>query len=234
MENSSKMNYESVGIIAFKSRSERIPEKNLKNLGEKPLYYYMIKKALLSNLDKIFVITDANDNIKEEIKEMGAEIFEVPNYYFERDITGDKMLTIPFEKIDADIYVQLFVTAPFLRVETINEAIKILKENEHDSIFTINTRHDWIWYNGNPITYFPGKLPRSQDATPIKVETTGLYAIKKEALKELKRRIGNYPYMLEVDDIEGLDLDNPLDFLKAELFFENRDRIKKITGKDYL
>src|SRR5205814_1036911 len=120
--------------------------------------------------------------------------------------------------IDADIYVQLFVTAPFLTSDTINKAIKILEETKHDSVFTVNRKHDWAWFNGKPITYFPGNLPRSQDAIPLMVETTGLYAVTKDAMQNYRRRVGNNPFMLEVDEVEGWDIDEPLDFYLAELF----------------
>jgi len=228
-----KNKYGAVGIISFKAQSERIPRKNLREIGGKPLYYHAIKKALASNLDSVFVITDADFQVKEEIRKMGAEILEIPDYYFGKAITGDRMLSIPAEKINAEIYVQLFITAPFMSVETINKTIEVLEGTDYDSLFTVNSRNDWVWYNGKPITYFPGNLPRSQDAVPIVTETTAIYAMKREALKEYGRRIGNKPYMLEVDEIEGLDIDNPIDFLKAEIFYENMDKIKAITGKDY-
>jgi len=228
-----KSKYRAVGIISFKAQSERVPKKNLKLLGNKPLYYHAIKKALASNLDKVFVITDADFQVKEEIRKMGAEILGIPDYYFGKAITGDRMLSIPAEKIDANIYVQIFITAPFCSIETINKTIEVLEGTDYDSLFTVNSRNDWVWYNGKPITYFPGNLPRSQDSVPIVTETTAIYAMKRGALKEYGRRIGNKPYMLEVDEIEGLDIDNPIDFLKAEIFYENMDKIKAITGKDY-
>jgi len=224
--------YHSVGVIAFKENSERIIGKNLRNLGDKPLYKYIIEKALASNLDKVFVITNC-DAVKNEIVKMGAENLEVPDWYFEKKITGDLMISYPSGIIDSDIYLQLFVTAPFLSSETIDKAIEILDETNHDSVFTVNKKHAWVWFNNRPITYYPGNLPRSQDATPLIIETTGLYGITKDVVRSLKRRVGNNPYMLEVDQIEGWDIDEPLDFALAELFFDNVLKMRNITGKDY-
>ena len=42
----------------------------------------------------------------------------------------------------------------------------------------------WYWFDNKPINYNPTKLPRSQDAKPVIVETTALYGIKSEALKK--------------------------------------------------
>lgn len=224
--------FHSVGIIAFKEASERVVGKNLRDIGGKPLYKHIIEKALNSKLDKVFVITNS-EIAKEEIRRIGAEILEVPDWYFGKAITGDKMLTYPAELIDSDIYLQLFATAPFLTSETIDKSINILEETNHDSVFTVNKKHDWVWHNGRPITYYPGNLPRSQDAVPLMTETTGLYGMTKEALMTFKRRVGNNPFMLEVDHIEGWDIDEPLDFALAELFIDNIEKMKEITGKDY-
>ena len=38
----------------------------------------------------------------------------------------------------------------------------------------------WFWFNDRPINYKPKILPRSQDAKPIVMETTGLYGIRKK------------------------------------------------------
>jgi CMP-N-acetylneuraminic acid synthetase len=219
--------YNSVGIIPFKEVSTRVPEKNFRDLAGAPLYKHIIRKALASNLDKVFVCTNSS-KAQEEAKKMGAEITD----YVEG--TGDKLIYLPSKKINSKIYVQLFATAPFLRSETINEAIKILEQNkEYDSVFTIKKRHEWAWYRGSPITYYPGNLPRSQDAHPLQIESTGLYAITNKALKEYKRRVGNKPYMLEIDLIEGWDIDEPLEFKIAEAFIKDIDQIQAISGKDY-
>lgn len=225
--------YSSVGIIPFKKTSERMPGKNFRKLGGKPLFEHIVRKALASNLEKIFICTNSK-SARERVLEMGAETLDCPDWYFERTTTGDKLLSYPAEKIDADIYVQLFATAPFLRYHTINETIKILQERrEYDSVLTVTPEHLWVWYNRKPITYYPGNLPRSQDASPLIIETTGLYGVKKKALKEFRRRVGNNPFFLEIDKIEGWDIDEPLQFKLAELFIENLEDMQKLTGKDY-
>ena len=49
-------------------------------------------------------------------------------------------------------------------------------------------------------------------------ETTGLYGIRREALKKYKCRIGKKPFFVEVGDEESLDLDNYKDFEYLEYY----------------
>mgnify|MGYP001373870221 CR=1 FL=1 len=131
-----------------------------------------------------------------------------------KNANGNNLLLYHSKIIEADIYFQIFVTSPLLKISTINNCINILKKNtkKYDSILTIQKIYSWFWFNKKPINYNPRVLPRSQDAKPVTLETTGLYGIKSSSLKRLKCRIGNKPYFYNVDKKQALDLDTSDDF----------------------
>ena len=89
---------------------------------------------------------------------------------------------------------------------------KISNSNNYDSIFTVKSLKTFCWHKKKPINYKIKELPRSQDLNPIVIETTSLYGIKKNALNKYKCRIGNKPFLYEVDDFETIDLNNKKDF----------------------
>ena len=100
-----------------------------------------------------------------------------------------------------------------MTIKTINKCIEILKNNKKiDSILTVKKIYSWFWFNKKPINYKPNILPRSQDAKPVIVETTGLYGISSQSLQKYKCRIGKNPFFFEVPANESLDLDNEEDF----------------------
>ena len=72
----------------------------------------------------------------------------------------------------------------------------------------------WFWFKNKPVNYKPNVLPRSQDAKPIIMETTGLlYGIRKKTLKKYKCRIGKKTlFFLRFQKKESLDLDTKEDF----------------------
>ena len=83
---------------------------------------------------------------------------------------------------------------------------------------TSKSIYSWFWFGKKPVNYDPKILPRSQDAKPLVLETTGLYGIRKAALKKLKCRIGLKPFFYEVSDEEAIDLDNYNDFEYLEYY----------------
>ena len=138
---------------------------------------------------------------------------------------GNDLLNYHAKIIKADIYFQLFVTAPLLKLSSINKCIDFLKKNKkYDSILTSKQIYSWFWFKDKPVNYNPKILPRSQDARPIVVETTGLYGIKKNAIKKQRCRIGKKPFFYKVSEEESLDIDNSEDIKSLKYHVKNNLR----------
>ena len=132
---------------------------------------------------------------------------------------GNDLLNYHSKIINSDIYFQLFVTAPLLKIETINKCIKIMKEKKNfDSILSCKSIYSWFWFNKKPVNYKPKILPRSQNAKPIIQESTGLYGIKSNTLKKKRCRIGAKPFFYLISGNEALDLDTEDDFRYLEYY----------------
>ena len=201
-----------VCIVPIKKKSKRIKGKNFKKINGKPLFRFLLDKLSKSNFDEIYVDSDSK-LIKKYCNSKGYKFIDRLPSLSKDNANGNDLLNYHAKKINADIYFQLFVTAPLLSIKTINKCIKTLKNSKrYDSILTTKEIYSWFWFNKKPVNYSPKILPRSQDALPIVQETTGLYGIKRNALIKNKCRIGKKPYFFEVSNSESLDLDNNEDF----------------------
>ena len=216
-----------VAIVPIKLKSKRLKNKNFKKINGRPLYKYLLDKLKFTNFDEIYV-----DSNSPEIE----EYCKLKNYKFIKRLpklaldnaNGNDLLNYHSKIINADIYFQLFITAPLLKIKTINNCIeKIKKSKKYDSILTSKSVQTWFWYKGKPVNYDPKILPRSQDADPLVFETTGLYGIRKKTLLSKKARIGNKPYFYEVSDEEAIDLDNLKDFRYLEYYVKHNLRSAK-------
>ena len=200
-----------VAIIPIKSKSERIPGKNLKKINGVPFYQFLLKKLNKCNFDEVYIDTDSKQ-VKEFAKKNNFYVINRLKRLSTKNANGNDLLNYHFKLIKADYYFQLFVTSPLLSVKSINKCIRKLMTNKKiDSIFTTKSVYTWFWFKKKPVNYNPKVLPRSQDSIPVIYETTGLYGIKREALKKYKSRIGKNPFFFEVDDHEALDIDNKKD-----------------------
>ncbi len=214
-------NYRVVAIIPIKGKSERVKNKNFKPINSTPLYQFFLSKIQNCHFDEIYVDTDSEE-IKDYSLGLGYKVIDRLHELATNTANGNDLLVHHGNVIDADIYFQLFITCPLMSADTVNKAIKIMQEQEeYDSLFTAYEIYSWFWFHGCAVNYDPKVLPRSQEAKPIIRETTGLYAIRKEALKKYNCRIGENPYMLFVDFKESIDLDDEVDFKLAEFFLNN-------------
>jgi len=209
-----------VAIIPIKEKSLRVPGKNFRIIGEKPLYKYIMDKLNSCNFDEIYIDSDS-DEIEAYSKIKGYRFIHRDPELSKDTANGNDLLNHHVNIIQSDNYFQLFVTSPLLKVETVNACIEIMHTGKYDSVLTSKSIYTWFWYNGRPVNYDPNILPRSQDAKPVVMETTGLYGIKRNALLANKSRIGKSPYFFEVTDAEAIDLDNEFDFKLLEFYVQN-------------
>ncbi len=207
-----------VCIVPIKSVSKRVASKNFRIVGSKPLYQHILDKLINTNFDKIYVDTDSEE-IKEFTYKKGFEYIKRDSNLSKDNANGNDLLLHHQKLIEAKFYFQIFATAPLLKIETINKCIDFLiNQKIYDSIFTSRSLYTWGWFNGKPINYDTKVLPRSQDARPIIIETTGLYGIKGSSLIQNQSRIGNNPFFYEISDEEAIDLDNEDDFKILEYY----------------
>ncbi len=197
-----------VAIIPIKKKSERVKNKNFLKIKKKPLFRYLLDKIKKCNFDDVYVDSDS-EIVKRYCKKNNIKFIPRLPKLAHKSANGNHLLLYHQKLIKADCYFQLFVTAPLMKVETINKCIAILRtKKKYDSIFTVGEIYSWFWFKNKPVNYNPKTLPRSQDANPIIQETTGLYGIRSNALKSRKSRIGYKPYLFKVQKEEIIDLDN--------------------------
>ncbi|MBN2057339.1 MAG: acylneuraminate cytidylyltransferase family protein [Candidatus Saganbacteria bacterium] len=207
------------GFIPSRLNSERVPQKNIKELGGIPLINYSLRVLnKVKGIDEAVVFA-SEPSICDHIED------DLEYTYLKRPASLDTAQTTiqdiisEFLKLnDADIIVLLHVTSPFLKPETVSECLAKVLSGEYDSAFTAYSFKKFAWFKGKPLNYSLDKpTPRTQDIEPIITEQSSLYVFKRDFFLKTKRRIGNKPYIRSIDHFEGHDIDTPEDFEIAEL-----------------
>ena len=113
-------------------------------------------------------------------------------------------------------------TSPFIRAETVADALRHVRAGEYDSAFSAEKIQTFAWFEGRPLNYALDDIPRTQTIEPVYIETSAFFIFPRTLWCGRGRRIGEKPYMAVVDRIEGLDIDNPEDFTMAEIIAASR------------
>jgi CMP-N-acetylneuraminic acid synthetase len=134
--------------------------------------------------------------------------------------------------VPADIYILAHTTAPFIKKESIEKGIDSIISGKYDSAFAAQKVQDFMWRNGKPMNYDLTNIPRTQDLDLIYKETCGLYIYTNEVISKMHRRIGEHPYIVEIGEIEGIDIDEAEDFMIADAIFNYFNNTIKVMGEE--
>ncbi len=212
-----------VALVPIKLNSERLPHKNILDLGGKPLCYYMTKSLVdVEGIDDAYVYC-SDETIKDYLPEK-IKFLKRDKYLDGNLVKGQEIYERFINEVDADIYVLAHTTAPFIKTETIQNALNQVKSGKYDSALSVKKIQTFTWYKGKTLNYDLEDIPRTQDIEPIYYETSAFFIFRKEVFTQMgKRRIGNNPYFQEIDDIEAIDIDYPEDFKFAQAIMKSKD-----------
>jgi len=206
-------------------QSLRVPNKNFRNLNGKPLCFWLLDELVrAAPIEWRLFVDSESPKVMERLSSAHRArcAFHQRHPWFASDDANGNHLIHQFAacRPDFDLYVQAYVTAVTLTGRILVEAVQALIDarDRYDSLFLATEETGWFWKDGQALNYDPTRpdgLPRSQDAALLK-ETTGLYAITRDAVFRCGCRIGRRPLPYRVSRACAIDIDTIEDFYEAE------------------
>lgn len=216
-----------IAVVPIKLNNQRLPGKNIKQFTNgKPLCNYILTTLLsIKEIDAIYVYC-SSDEIQSYLPE-GVKFLKRPVSLDTDNTKMNDVLQYFSKEILADIYIMAHVTAPFVRIESIEKGLKAVQSGMYDSAFAVKKLQDFLWKDGRPFNYKLEYIPRTQDLPAIYKETSGFYIYLFQTITEEKCRIGNRPYLVEIGEIESIDIDEEEDFIIADAIYNYRYKRKE-------
>ncbi len=212
-------------LVPMRHHSQRVPGKNYRMLGGKPLYQHILDTLMqVPEVDQIAVDTDSPEIISGiRAKYPRITVIDRPQELRGDEISMNEILMYDTGQVKAGLYLQTHSTNPLLKAATISRAIQTLSDAYpgYDSLFSV-TRLQTRLYDqlGRAINHNPAVLIQTQDLPPVYQENSCIYLFTREALMERRHRIGERPYLFEIDADEAWDIDEEVDFKLVELLMK--------------
>jgi regulator of RNase E activity RraA/molybdopterin-guanine dinucleotide biosynthesis protein A len=213
-----------VAFVPAKGHSSRIDNKNARLLDGKPLFIHTLEKlSECTFLDAVYLDTES-DAFVDLASEIPCRVMRRDPALASNATDGNALLRNEIVNVDAEVYVQVLCTSPFISKDTIQRAVDVVSSaNEFDSAVLVRRDRFYRW---DPATKRPlydhVNIPNSVDLEDTIVETMGLYVIGRDAAKRTGRRIGDRPFLLEASPTEAIDVNVPEDFDLAQLIAAGR------------
>ncbi len=211
-----------VAIVPVRKGSKRIKNKNFRKFYKSNLLEIKLKSLKkIKLINEIIVSTDSSKAI-QIAKKYNVSCHIREKYFASSKCTNSEFFENLAKSIKGDFLMYTPCTAPLIKSSTIFNLIKKFLSiyPKYDSINTINYVKEHLWLKNKPVNYNPKKSPNTQDLPDIMKLTYGANIISRKKMINKKNVLGDKPYFYEINDIEGLDVDNPIDFEIAEYLYK--------------
>lgn len=212
-------------FIAMRMGSTRVPFKNLRLIGGKPLYEWLTETALnVGSIDELFINSDSDlalsfarqrfgDTVRYHLRpsHLGTSAAKLDDYAYEFMASNESDYTVFLNPCNL-----------FLRSETIQKAIQHVVSQELDSCVASREEQTHTFIDDKPLNFsFSTPMPRSQDLPSVHLMSSGFFIWRTELFLNHYRKFGfanfcgkfhSYP----VSGLEATDIDTEEDFSFAE------------------
>jgi N-acylneuraminate cytidylyltransferase len=222
--------YTITALLPMKGNSERVKNKNMRDFNGKPLYHAIVKTLLnVEYISKIVINTDSEIIASDAIKSFEDKITIInrPENIIGDFVSMNDIIAYDLSQVEGQYFLQTHSTNPMLTDNTLKNAIEFYFNNldKYDSVFSV-TKVQTRFYdtNSKPVNHDLKNLIRTQDIPPFYEENSNFYIFSKESFKNAgNKRIGLKPKMFETNKLESIDIDEPEDFILAEILYKNKE-----------
>ena len=196
-------------LIPIKSVSQRVPGKNFRDFGGKPLWKVAVDK--FRDDFHVYVDTDNHDLFEQLQHDKDVTV-----YIRDRSLLGHETSVCELIRYWVWTYdpkgflFQVHATSPFLKTETLKEAYQSMIPG-NDSVFSYTKHQSRFWFNNQPVNHDPENLIQTQDLVALHEENSLFYGFTPRVAR-LGKRIGDNPVMIETDPEESMDIDTERDW----------------------
>ena len=218
-----------VAVIPARGGSKGIPRKNLLPVADKPLLLWTIEQVLAMRHRVRCIVSTDDEAIAAIAEGNGAEV----PYLRRADLATDTAATEPViedliayltaagERPDAVMLLQ--ATSPVRLPNTLDRMVDEFVASGVDSLVGTVPQTPFLWWDR------PGQQPEADypvDARPLRQELTheqlryretgSCYLTRTEIYEQQHNRIGGKIGIFVMDEVEGSDIDTPVDMAIAE------------------
>lgn len=222
-------------IVAFlpcRKGSQRVIKKNTRRFANEEYGLISIKiNQLISckEIDEIVVSTD-DDDVKKvcesALKDSNKlyKILDRPSNLAKSTTSTDEVIRHVMDCISEGVVLWTHVTSPFVDETVYSLAIQTYLNNKdmYDSLMSVTKIQKFLWNTEHPINYDRNveKWPRTQTLPVIYEVNSAIFIADIEIYKRYQDRIGQKPYLFELNWLQSFDIDWEEDFIIAEKLWE--------------
>lgn len=221
-----------IAMIPARLGSKRIPKKNIRYMGDKPLIQYPIELAKNSGrFDSIWVNTESEE-LGKAAQKLGVNFHKRPEKLANDQATNREFTYEFLQKHECDYVIMVNPTSPMLREKTMNDFLDYVEKNDFDTVLSVISEKEETFYKGEPLNFSLKEKINSQFLEPTEKIVWALTAWKRDSFMRMQESginpvFGGKLGRFSIPKDESCDLDTLEDWRIAEgILMSRSDKYK--------
>ena len=217
-----------VAHIPARGGSKRVPSKNLRYLGGKPLLAYAVDCGLrCPDLEELYVNTDSPE-IAALANELGSKVYRRPAHLATDEATGEEFTIDFIERFQPDTLLMISPVCPLIEPADVSTAIKAYEESDADTLISCSTTQLQTFCGSEPVNIdTDGPLAPSQLNPEMIICNWAVTIWNAEVFRRLFARnrggyFGEQRLFWPIDPVKAVKISTEQDFQFAELLIRLR------------
>ena len=209
---------ETIAIIPARGGSKRVGRKNLLRLAGRPLVAHSVEHALAAEEVGAVYVSTEDDEIAAVAEASGARVVRRPLELADDAATSESALLHVLDHrgaADPELVVFLQATSPVRTGGDIDAAVRRLRADRADSLFSACPDRGLLWLAGpdgpRPLNYSPQRRLREQDMSDQYRENGSIYVFRPAVLRDGGARLGGRIAIHPMDPWASVQVDTPED-----------------------
>ncbi len=211
-------------VITVRKGSQRVKNKNFKKFAGKNLLIHkieMLKK--IRGIDEIIINTDSEKAINIA-KKLNVNFFKREPYFASSKCPNSEFWSNIAQNTKSKYIMFTHCTNPLVKKNTYQKFLKIFKKFKYnyDSFNSVSEVKEFLIKKNKPINFDFSRAPNSQDLPDIIKLNFAISILSTKLMYKKKSLVGNKPYFIKLNTVEGFDINTPLEFKFAEHLFKKK------------
>ena len=234
-----------LAIVPARSGSKGIPGKNFRRLGNRPLIAYTIQSLSTLPIPNRLIVSTDDENIARWAQVHGLEVLARPDHLASDNTTISEVAVHVVVETGWDGDVGIFQpTSPLRSTETIERAVKLLRESGCDSVATCVREEHLCWRDkfddiAQSTPLFSSRVNRQYAHHEVLRETGSVQLVTSQSLLRSGQVVGAAHRLIEAPRAESVDIDTLDDLVLARRLVQRgrvifRVKANELVGSGHL
>lgn len=204
-------------LIPARAGSERVKCKNIRPFAGSSLL--RIKIAQMKRLGLIVYVSTECKHIARIARKEGASIIWRNPVFAESSTSMRDVYKYIARNFPDKIMLYANCTNPLIGDAEVATAIAHYQRIKPDSLNSCHRVNEFLWQHEEPLNYDHWNQPRSQDLPTVALNFA-VNIVSRDYLADTGMLVSGDPYLFEVNDKSGFDIDTESDFKYAEFLYK--------------